>query len=436
MEAGLDPSVIESLNKLGLPPNATLKEIKQAYKDLVTVWHPDRFANNPRLHDKASEKLKELNVAYNEVMAFYQKMILTERTVKFEETPQPQEPEPTPFTPPDAPRKSFNYTGVTGLLVAVLAVTAVYFVWDKNFGMEIKSNEIFNQIKMTLPRSTEPAPAAAAKTSPILDEAKTQIQQVAQTPATVEPIKIPAEKIPVPPPEPEIIQKMERKKIVQSQITDDRGRKSYPGQSAQTRDLKIKKMAARLPLTKITQTPDISGLTDDEQSSIKSTCSEAKLEGASSYNNCLKKQLTLLAQGERRPDLSRLSLEEKSSIESVCVAAKFKDGPASYNRCLKNEFATLAHHEKKPDLSRLSAEEKSSLVAVCSGAKMEGPVNYNKCLTRHLATISTEERKPDISYLAPEQKSALLSTCTVAKLEGPASYNRCLNQHFKNVLSR
>lgn len=76
----MDPSVIESLKTLGLLPNATLKEIKQAYKDLVTVWHPDRFANNPRLHEKASEKLKELNVAYNEIMSHYQNMIFMSKS--------------------------------------------------------------------------------------------------------------------------------------------------------------------------------------------------------------------------------------------------------------------------------------------------------------------------------------------------------------------
>ncbi|MBW1888862.1 MAG: molecular chaperone DnaJ, partial [Deltaproteobacteria bacterium] len=34
-------------------------EVKQAYKDIVNVWHPDRFSNNPRLKQKAEEKLKE-----------------------------------------------------------------------------------------------------------------------------------------------------------------------------------------------------------------------------------------------------------------------------------------------------------------------------------------------------------------------------------------
>lgn len=44
--------------------SATEEEIKQAYRDLVKVWHPDRFPNDPRLQQKAQEKLKEINLAY------------------------------------------------------------------------------------------------------------------------------------------------------------------------------------------------------------------------------------------------------------------------------------------------------------------------------------------------------------------------------------
>jgi curved DNA-binding protein CbpA len=54
---------------LELLPDASLEEAKQAYKDLVNIWHPDRFSHNPRLKQKAEEKLKEVNVAYKKVEA-------------------------------------------------------------------------------------------------------------------------------------------------------------------------------------------------------------------------------------------------------------------------------------------------------------------------------------------------------------------------------
>ena len=50
---------------------ASQEEIKQAYKDLAKVWHPDRFTDNPRLQHKAEEKLKQINIAY-ECLKFYQ----------------------------------------------------------------------------------------------------------------------------------------------------------------------------------------------------------------------------------------------------------------------------------------------------------------------------------------------------------------------------
>jgi DnaJ-class molecular chaperone len=58
---------------LELRPNATLDEAREAYRDIVNVWHPDRFSNNPRLKHKAEEKLKLANLAYETVkdyMAF------------------------------------------------------------------------------------------------------------------------------------------------------------------------------------------------------------------------------------------------------------------------------------------------------------------------------------------------------------------------------
>ena len=52
---------------LGLKPDASEQEVKNAYRDLAKVWHPDRFAHDPRLQQKAQEKLKEINEAYEEI---------------------------------------------------------------------------------------------------------------------------------------------------------------------------------------------------------------------------------------------------------------------------------------------------------------------------------------------------------------------------------
>jgi preprotein translocase subunit Sec63 len=56
---------------LGLKPGASQEEVNQAYRDLVNVWHPDRFEDNPRLRKKAEEKVKEINAAYEYIKSFY-----------------------------------------------------------------------------------------------------------------------------------------------------------------------------------------------------------------------------------------------------------------------------------------------------------------------------------------------------------------------------
>ncbi len=47
------------------------EELKQAYRDMVQIWHPDRFHGNPRLQRIASAKIKDINQAYNNLLAYF-----------------------------------------------------------------------------------------------------------------------------------------------------------------------------------------------------------------------------------------------------------------------------------------------------------------------------------------------------------------------------
>lgn len=49
---------------LGIRPPASGQEVKRAYRDLVQVWHPDRFPSNRRLQHQATERLREIIEAY------------------------------------------------------------------------------------------------------------------------------------------------------------------------------------------------------------------------------------------------------------------------------------------------------------------------------------------------------------------------------------
>lgn len=52
---------------LGVSPNATDDEVKTAYRNLAKKYHPDNYADSP-LSDLASEKMKEVNEAYDEIV--------------------------------------------------------------------------------------------------------------------------------------------------------------------------------------------------------------------------------------------------------------------------------------------------------------------------------------------------------------------------------
>ena len=54
----------KSFEILRLKPDASVEDLKLAYRDMVNVWHPDRFLHNPRLKEKAEKQLQEINQAY------------------------------------------------------------------------------------------------------------------------------------------------------------------------------------------------------------------------------------------------------------------------------------------------------------------------------------------------------------------------------------
>lgn len=61
--------ISEAFTILGLPQSATPTQIKEAYRDLAKVWHPDRFGSDPRLRAKAEETFKQVNEAYQILQA-------------------------------------------------------------------------------------------------------------------------------------------------------------------------------------------------------------------------------------------------------------------------------------------------------------------------------------------------------------------------------
>jgi hypothetical protein len=67
---GLDEEMdlLRNLKVLGLGKDASLEEVKRAYRKMCKVWHPDRFQDDADLRADAEEKMREINAAYEYVM--------------------------------------------------------------------------------------------------------------------------------------------------------------------------------------------------------------------------------------------------------------------------------------------------------------------------------------------------------------------------------
>ena len=53
---------------LGVDKNATEEEIKAAYREKARRYHPDNFGDNPAAAELATEKMQEINEAYDQII--------------------------------------------------------------------------------------------------------------------------------------------------------------------------------------------------------------------------------------------------------------------------------------------------------------------------------------------------------------------------------
>lgn len=72
---------------LGLEPNATPVQIKEAYRQLARQWHPDRVAHNPKLQAIALEEMKVINAAYDALKSYQP----TSRSAPSDKKSEPEE---------------------------------------------------------------------------------------------------------------------------------------------------------------------------------------------------------------------------------------------------------------------------------------------------------------------------------------------------------
>lgn len=90
---------------LEIHTNATEQEVKQAYRDMVKVWHPDRFTHDIKLQKRAEENLKKINDAYQRIVDHLNNSHKRQQSQQYERTEKQEKPDSQP--PPQRPHYSW-----------------------------------------------------------------------------------------------------------------------------------------------------------------------------------------------------------------------------------------------------------------------------------------------------------------------------------------
>ncbi len=98
---------------LEIDPDAGADDAKQAYRDLVNIWHPDRFSSNPRLQKKSEEKLKNINIAYETIRSVLSSP-KSGSSASGQQSKSGRKSEPETGQRPDSQSKNHKKSGATG----------------------------------------------------------------------------------------------------------------------------------------------------------------------------------------------------------------------------------------------------------------------------------------------------------------------------------
>ncbi len=123
---------------LGVPPNASIAQIKQRYRFLAQAYHPDKFASDSHKRD-AEEAFKGINEAFQtlsdpSLRADYDRQSMSDSTSppKSKTTPPPPRPEPPP---PRAARKSKPTQPRSRRLLPLSSRTIVFLMTAAGIGI-------------------------------------------------------------------------------------------------------------------------------------------------------------------------------------------------------------------------------------------------------------------------------------------------------------
>jgi hypothetical protein len=331
---------------LELKSGASLEDLKRAYRDLVRVWHPDRFSHDPRLQQKAQEKLKEINEAYEKLQAF----LSAHRARAYRPQSGPSQSHPhgesgktrsgdsqaAPGPPPQGERTRENAKASSaGIWAAFLA----WLRYEYELMPAVAKVAVVVVLLLILITSTQNSRSKQTSPEPV------------KTPATGTPSReAPARK--------KATAKSEPQPTSGEESGEHRVSPESPGGLERPESM-------------------LSNLPPEDQTWVTRSCPRSL--GPSLWDNCVRREVNTLLRG--RPDLSNLTPDERNWVLRSCPTSL---GPSLAISCLNRELQALARG--MPDLSALRADERAWVQQSCPQSL--GPLLYRSCVSREARAVT------------------------------------------------
>jgi hypothetical protein len=282
----------EALAELEVGEYATPAEIKAAYRDLVKVWHPDRFGEDSRLRQRAEQRLQRINEAYR-------------RLESGDFAPEPSFA--NEFVADAPPRVRMNTRAERDAALRGWMYLAIFLAVGAFVGFvivrHVRAEREAAAMAAPVQEPTGATPVLSARPAGDLgkvarrEEPAVRVTHLSNA-------------------------QMEQIATACGEIAPD---------SQQNVD------CVRAQIAAMTGAVNMTGLTAEERLSVQHVCARA-----ASYGQCAAAQIASLSTVPLRPDVSRMSARDRSAVEQACVSARDHDGPAAYDRCVLEFEKVLA----------------------------------------------------------------------------------------------
>ncbi len=179
---------------LGVRAGAPSEEIREAYRDLIRVWHPDRFEHDSKLRAKAEKTTQELNAAYRRLSRSHRGRSRTganRKTCRAESRPPVRRTNSSSAAHSEPPTYSRNDTIVTALLRLGLGAFVVIGVLFVGLGVFNARRALpGNGVKSAATTTTSPGPQTG-RPSETPESPPPGFKEVEPGPAPVRPSETP-----------------------------------------------------------------------------------------------------------------------------------------------------------------------------------------------------------------------------------------------------